>query len=206
MKPVASLLLALALGFVCAGCMSIPKISLPKIGKVTAPKDVGSPATLSEGTERTGMRIPANSKVTVTKTDPLPSTGVLLPGKTEWTFELPEPTDFLAEARKIQASTGTVDTTVASKRIEAQERRWLLFAAIGCGVAGLVIRSLMPAWPALSNGLFLGAILAGISWRVAELPAWMWGVGIVIALLLVAGYKRAEWDKNKDGIPDILQK
>lgn len=188
-----------------SGCMSIPRLKLPSV-EVTAPKEVGKPGEASEVTEKTGFRVPANSRISVIRTEPLPKEGVLLPGKTEWTVELPEPTDFVQEAKAIKASTGTVDTTLASKRIEAAERRWLLFTAIGCAIGAILARALVPSWHSISNGLFLAAAVAGVSWKVSELPAWLWAVGLVMAGLLVLGYKRAEWDANKDGIPDFLQK
>lgn len=190
---------------VLPGCSVLPKVKLPGIGQVSAFEDAGKPATIDADTERTGFRVPKNSKVTVVRTEPLPGEGFLLPGKTQWTVELPEPTDFMQEVRRIQASTGTVDTSVAMHKADLAERRWLLFVAVGCALAGLIIRSMLPAWPSLSNGLLLGAAVAGISWKLAEIPGWLWAVGILISLILVAGYKRAEWDKDKDGIPDFLQ-
>lgn len=188
-----------------SGCSVLPRLKLPSVD-VTAPKDVGKPAEASEVTEKTGFRIPANSKVSVIRKDPLPSTGYLAPATTEFTFELPEPTDFMAEAKAISASSGTIDTTVATKRIEAQERRWLLFTAIACAIGAVLARALVPAWHSISNGLFVAAAIAGVSWKVSELPAWLWAIGLAMAALLILGYKRAEWDANKDGIPDILQK
>ena len=192
--------------FMASGCSRLPKINLPGGASVIGNRDAGTPATLSEGTERTEFRIPANSKVTLKRSAPLPTEGYVLPEITTMEFVLPEPMDFTAEAKQIQASTGTIDTSIAKERIAVAERRWLLFTAIGCGIAGLIARSLVPAWPAISNGLLMAAVFAGLAWKMAEIPAWLWGVVLIGVAILVAGYKRAEWDKDGNGTPDFLQK
>jgi hypothetical protein len=197
---IAGMLCAVALAAVACGC-STGSIET-KLGKVRGVPDAGTPATLNGGEVRTGFRVPANSKVTLTKTAATATT----PAVEVSTFDFSEPTEFEQTASTIIASTGTIDTSVAQHRIDAQERRWLLFAAIGCAIGGLVARSLLPAWPGLSNGLLIAAPLAFAAWKLAEVPAWLWLVAIGIMAVLALGYKRAEWDANKDLIPDVLQK
>jgi hypothetical protein len=183
-----------------AGCMTAPRAKLSGGASAAGPRDNGTPARVESGSTVTTATIPAGSTVTFTPAkalDPVTAT-------------LSAPMEIRTESRHESATTGTIDTTVATKRIEvesaAAERRWLLWAAIACGVAGLVVRSLLPAWPGLSNGLLVAAAAAGASWKLAEVPAWLWLCIIGGAALLALGYKRAEWDKNGDGIPDAFQR
>jgi hypothetical protein len=173
------------------GCSVLPKIKMPGVGTVQAFKDAGTPATIAEGTERTGFRVPAKSKMTVTRRDALPSEGVLLPAETSWTFELPEATDFMSEVRQIQASTGTVDTSVAKRRADNEERRIILFAAIAAGIATIAS---VKFWPSIS--MLLGALTLGlvILWQAASWPAWAWAlVGLPLAAAGIWwGYSRKE--------------
>lgn len=190
------------------GCAGLPKIRLGKDLSISSPADAGKGATLTKGDTKTTFDVPADTRVVTTQVSPTPATAntPYLPARsiTEWTFN--QPTKFEQQAAIILADTGTVDTSVRKHAIDVAERRWLLWCAVLCGLAGLVIRAMLPAWPALSNGLLLGAVLAFASWKLAEVPAWLWMVALGVVALLVAGYKRAEWDKNNDGIPDVLQK
>jgi hypothetical protein len=106
----------------------------------------------------------------------------------------------------VAASTGVIDTSLAKHKVDVEDRAKLLWVAIGCGIAGVALRSLMPAWPAWSNGAFAAAALAFLAWKFAEVSPWAW-LGVLIGVgLLVLGYKRAEWDKDGDNVPDFLQK
>lgn len=98
------------------------------------------------------------------------------------------------------------DKSVEIHKIDAAERRWLLWAAIGCGIVGVVIRQLMPAWPSLSHGLLVGAALAFGAWKFDQIPQWIFAVVIGAVALIALGYKRSEWDANHNGIPDVLEK
>lgn len=189
--------LALALG----GCGTVGRI-VSGGTKVTGVTDAGKPATLTSGEVRTGFRVPAKSRLTITRTDATQTS----PAVEVSTWDFSEPTQFEQQASTILANTGTVDTSVRKHQIDAAERRWLLFAAIGCAIAGLVVHSLIPAWPGLSNGLLVASPLAFAAWKFAEIPAWLWAVAVLVMAVLALGYKRAEWDANKDFIPDILQK
>jgi hypothetical protein len=192
-------LLLLALAVALAGCAT-PRAKLSGGQSAAGPHDNGTPAKVESGSTVTTALLPAGSVVTFTPAEAIAPV----------TATLSAPMELRTETRHESATTGTVDTTVAVKRIEtetaAAERRWLLWAAIACGVAGLVVRSLLPAWPGLSNGLLVGAVAAGAAWKLAEVPAWIWLLCIAAAALLALGYKRAEWDRNGDGIPDLLQR
>lgn len=190
-----------------SSCGHVPFIKKDDV-LVRGPKDNGTPVTLDSREAKSTLTIPAGTKVTSTITDPVPATpsSPFLPGRTltEWTFTTPATFD--TSAISSAATTGTIDTSVAKHRIDVSERRWLLWTAIACGIAGLIVKSLLPQWPALSNGLLIAAPLAFAAWKLADVPSWLWFVAIAVVILLSLGYKRAEWDKNGDGIPDILQK
>jgi hypothetical protein len=192
---------------VCAllGCAT-PGAMIGKL-RALAPKDAGTPATVEKRESSAKLEAPAGTQVRVERTEPVPATAdtKFSPGRTltEWTF--PDTAVFTFDTQQARASSGTVDTTVAKHRIDVAERRWLLWTAIACGLAGIVVRSLVPAWPALSNGLLAGAALAFASWKFSEIPAWLWLVALGVVAALALGYKRAEWDRDGDGIPDRLQ-
>ena len=192
---VALTLLPLLLGGCTAG-----RIKLGKASVVGVP-DAGTPATLTSGEVRSGFRVPAKSRLVRTRTAATASA----PASEVDTWVFSEPTAFEQVASSMMASTGTIDTSVRKHAIDAAERRWLLFAAIGCAIGGLVVRSLLPAWPALSNGLLIAAPLAFAAWKLAEVPWWLWMAVIVGVGLLALGYKRAEWDANRNGVPDFLE-
>ncbi len=192
--------------FALLGCMS-PRAAIGKL-RAQAPKDAGTPATVEKRDTSAKLETPAGTQVRVERTDPVPATAEtkFSPGRTltEWTF--PDTAVFTFDVQQARASSGTVDTSVAKHRIDVEERRWLLWTAIGCALAGLVVRSLLPAWPSLSNGLLIAAPLAFAAWKVADIPAWLWLVALGVVAALALGYKRAEWDRDGDGIPDALQR
>jgi hypothetical protein len=174
--------------------------------------NAGTPATVNTADAGTTIPLPAGSTITVTTEelsssapsplahDPSPVT------RRETTTITPAgASEYRHTQATVAATTGTIDTTVAKHAIDVADRGKLLWVAIACGVAGVLARSLIPAWPAISNGLLLASALAFAGWKFAEVPAWLWLVALGIAALIVAVYKRAEWDKNGDGIPDVLQ-
>jgi hypothetical protein len=206
-------LLFALLCFVCvlvSGCGLIrrpPGIKAPGVS-VTGPQDAGKPATLATAEAGTTMPIPAGSTVKVTQTDAQPATQgkPALPATTVTEIIPAAPTVITHTETKVQADTGTVDTSVARHRIDVEARRWLLWTAIGCGIAGVVVRSMLPAWGGLSNGLLMAGALAFGAWKFAEIPAWIWIVVLGVVGAMALGYKRAEWDRDGDGIPDFLQR
>lgn len=201
----------LALVITCAvlltSCGHIPFI---KKGDVTVrgPKDNGTPVTLDSREAKSTLAIPAGTKVATTVTEPVPATpsSPFSPGRTltEWTFTAPATFD--TSGLSSTATTGTIDTSVRKHALDIAERRWLLWTAIACGIAGLVVKSLLPTWPSLSNGLLIAAPLAFAAWKLSEVPPWLWLTALAVVVLLALGYKRAEWDRNDDGIPDFLQR
>lgn len=193
---------AIILLFLLSGC-ALGRGTIRHAGtKIVGVPDAGKPATLESGETVRSIPIPAKSTVEITRTAATDSAPAV--ESTQFTFS--EPSEYQETSSRVDASTGTVDTTVRRHQIDAQERRWLLWCAIGGAVVGVAARALLSAWPTISNGAFGFAALAFAAWKFSEIPAWVVFSVVVVAASLVLGYKRAEWDKNKDGIPDILQK
>jgi len=206
-------LLTFAVGVVClmlltgCGMFGVGKISLPGMS-VRGVKDAGTPAILATSTAGEAIALPEGSKVVKTEYSAVPATpdNPAQPAKTVTEIIPAGPSEYKKTESKAEASTGTIDTSVANHQIDVEERRWLLWAAIGCGIGGIVLKSMLPAWPGISNGLLIAAPCAFAAWKFSEVPAWIWAVVIGIVAAMAMGYKRADMDKNKDGIPDILQK
>lgn len=198
-------MLAVAI-FLLVGCKTVPRIK-SKVADVIGVADNGKPATLDSGETKQAVVIPAASPVAVTRIEAVPATETtpFQPAREVFSFTPAKETRWEAVSSTLRADTGVIDTTVATAKIEAEERRWLLLTAIGCAVVGVLAKSLLPAWPAIPNGLLLMAVIAGVTWKVSALPDWLFALGGA-GWLLAAGYKRAELDKDKDGVPDFLQK
>jgi len=201
-----ALILAVLLVVYLSGCKTVGRI---RDGKtlITGVADAGKPATLATGESKQEVIIPAATPVSVTKIEAVPATDTtpFQPAREVFSFTPPKETRWQAVSSTLRADTGTVDTSVAKHRIDVAERRWLLWTAIACGIGGLVLKSMLPAWPGLSNGLLLAALLAAVAWKLADVPAWLWLVAIGVVVFIALGYKRAELDKDGDGVPDILQ-
>ncbi len=210
-----NVLLAAACLLLC-GCAAFSPKGLIKLGqdRVQAVENAGTPAQLSKTSAGARVALAAGSKIIVTEKKALPAQAATAtspavapqPAVTETVIVPAGPTEWVKSEDSVTAATGTVDTSLGKHQIDVADRRILLYVAIGCALGGLVLRSMLPAWSGLSNGLFLGSVFFGAAWKFSEIPAWVGGVAIVAVGLLALGYKRAEWDKNSDGIPDILQK
>lgn len=202
--------LALVVSCALAGCVPLGGVPTITVGEnsVQGPKDAGKPATLNETKAGEVAVIPAGSKVVVTETAGVPATEDE-PAKpaVKVTEVVPAaPMKWEKTEAKVEASTGTIDTSVAKARIAADERKPLLWVAVGCLVAGVLVRGVLKEWPSLGNGLILAGVVAGVAWKVAAIPAWVVGVVVVAFGAVALGYKRAEWDKDGDGVPDKLQR
>lgn len=208
-------LVLVAVLWLLSGCAVLGKRGVIKSGDTTVQgvANAGTPTTLNTSNAGTTVPLPAGSTITVTKEEAIPAKPATanepakpaVPAKETTVITPSAATEYRHTEATIRADTGTVDTSVAKHAQDVAERRWLLWVAIGCMVGGLVIRSMMPAWPSLSNGLLMAAVAAGVSWKLADVPSWIWLCVLAGVGLMVAGYKRAEWDRDGDGVPDILQ-
>jgi hypothetical protein len=176
-----------------AGCRTAGRIK-SKLATVTAVPDAGKPATLHSDVIIASLPIPAGSNVTVTKTEATPTE----PAKEVTRVEVSEATEWKKTETKVQADTGTVDTSVAKHRIDAAETRYLLFASMGAAIlAGLFIYIKYPT-PALMCGA--ASVIFFLAWKLADLPSWFWVVGVSAisgGVLLWRGYERREAEEKK---------
>ena len=197
------------------GCATFGKRGRIKtdVATVQGVANAGTPAVLETANAGTTVPLPAGSSIVVTKEAAVPARPATatetamaaMPAKETTVITPAGPTEYRHTEATVRADTGTVDTSVAKHGQDVAERRWLLWVAIACGVGGLIVRSMLPAWPALSNGLLMASVAAGVAWKLADVPSWIWFCVLAVAALMVAGYKRAEWDKDGDNIPDIFQ-
>jgi len=209
MNPLRVALLAVALWIcllavilVCSGCGAIPRIKIPATKNlpaidVAAPRDAGKPATVASSGKESRLDPPQGSIVTITRTESQPATenAPARPAIEVREIRLAADASLIERAQHVDASTGTIDTTVAKHRINAAESRWLLIAAIITLVAGLIVRSLVPQWPGLSNGLFVAAPIFFAAWKFSEVPAWAGFVVVGVVALGALYYKRGEIDR-----------
>lgn len=200
----------LSLVLLCTGCSLIrmPKVGIPGGPTAIGHRDAGTPAVVTSDTDTTTFDAPAGSTMTAETHAAVPATNTTptIPEYriVKWTF--PAPTRVTTTDKKDTASTGTIDTTVAKHRIDVEDRRVLLYASMICGALGLIARIALKEWPTAGNALLLASALAFASWKLAEIPTWLWVLVLVVAGAVILGYKRAEWDANGDGIPDALQR
>lgn len=203
MKTLACLLITLAVLWL-TGCVPNPHVKL-KAGSASGPRDIGTPATVESGGTVTTLALPAGS--TVESTPGTPATGTAPASPPAVKVTLAAPSELRTETHAEKASTGTLDTRVATHRIdkEAEEkaRRPLLYAAIAALVAAVVAVAMK--WPALATlcGIASGCFFA--AWKLAEVPWWAGLLALVAGGALWLGYKRGEADANGNGIPDRLE-
>lgn len=198
------ILLSIFAVLVLAACSTLPRIRIGK-AEVLAPKDIGTPATVNTNENKTGIVIPPGTKLVVTKTDAVEATATT-PGRprTETlSFDFSQASEFIQSANNLAASTGTVDTRVALRRVESEEKKPLLYVSIGCAVIALGFMYFR--WPTAAALSGVGSACFFAAWKLSDISPWVGALFIVAAVAGVAFYKRAEWDANGDGIPDKLQ-
>ncbi len=185
----------------CALFHGVPKI---KVGgsTVTAPKDNGKPATLATTEAGTSVVLPAGSTVTVTKVEAVPATqtAAAQSAKEITTISPAGPTEYIHKEATVSAQTGTVDTSLASKRIDAEESRPLLYGAILAALAAGVFVYLHYPTPAICCG---GAsVVFFLAWKMSGLPDWFWALGLAGIAAGVAMYFAHERGLATTALPD----
>jgi len=206
-RPIAILALLVSVGTL-TGCNHSPARVKLKGSSAIAPIDNGTPATLEIGGTITTLPVPAGSTVESVAAVPASATSEAIPASVK--VVLAGPSEMRSETHQERASSGAIDTKVATKRIEIEaavaERKPLLWVALGCGVLGVLLLVVVKEWPALGKGFLAAGVVAGVAWKVSDVPSWAFLAVLVAVGLLIAGYKRAEWDKDGNGIPDVLEK
>lgn len=181
------------------GCALFNRGGAIKSGGVTvqAQPDAGKPATLATAEAGTSMAIPAGSVVRVTQTEAQPATKdrPATPSTTVTEIVPSAHTEIRHTEKTVKADSGTVDTSIAMKKIDAAESRVLLYAALACVVAaGFFIWAQYPT-PAMACGA--GAIIFFLSWKLSDLPEWFYVAGAVVVAAGVAiyfGHKRGLYE------------
>ena len=158
---------------------------------VTAQPDAGKPATLSTAEAGTSMAIPAGSTIKVTQTEATPAS----PATTVTEIVPSAPTEIRHTEKKVNADSGTVDTSVALKKIEAAESRVLLYVAIGAALLGGFFVWAQYPTPAIACGVASAAFF--MAWKLSDLPDWFWAVGavaIAAGIAIYLGHKRGLYE------------
>jgi hypothetical protein len=151
------------------------------------------------------LTLPAGSTVTVTKFGAVawePATGSrpevkAQPAREVTQVELSRDTTWQKEETKIAANTGTIDTTVATHRIDVESHKILLYAAIGAMVVAGIFVYLKYPTPALMCGA--AAVIFFLAWKLSDLPPWFYVIGVggfVGAVALHRGYERREKEEK----------
>jgi hypothetical protein len=183
------------------GCWGVGRIKAPGVS-VQGVKDAGSPAILATSQAGEAVALPDGSRVIKTKTEAIPATkdAPAQPAK-EVTEIIPAgPTVYTSTEKTVSASTGTIDTSIAARRIDAAENRILLYGALLMLVAAGVFFWLHYPSPALLCAAAAGVLF--LCWKVANLPPWFWGIAVLAgagAVGLYFGHERGE--KNKQPTP-----
>lgn len=149
-------------------------------------KDAGKPATLNTTDARESLPIPAGSTVTVTEIPAVAATATApaQPARRITEFKPSAPTEWQKFDTSVSANTGTVDTSIAAKRIDSEESRPLLYAALASLVGAGVCLYLRYPTPALMCGG--GAVVFFLAWKVSGMPPWFHVIGV--AALAGAGF------------------
>lgn len=187
-----------------AGCANTGRMTNGSM-RITPPANAEKASSSSVETATVDTVIPAGTTKRVVETEATSS----LPALRETVYEFHAPSvekQVVTRHVAIMSNERAPDQAVALAKVEAQERRYLLFIGIGLGIAAIAVKSLLPLWPGLWRGSAMGAILALGAWKLSEIPAWIWAVALGVSALIAFGYKRGELDQNKNGIPDFLEK
>lgn len=200
-KTLAILLSCVWLGSL-AGCQAIKNAITPSVGSIKTPsasvvgvKDAGKPATIDSTNTGEVLEIPKGTTVIVTRTEAVPATEKTpyLPAVERFEYKFDSPTVWKRNDAKVTASTGTTDTTIATKRIEAEESRVLLYAAIAAMVGvGIFMWLQYPTAAFICGG---ASVVFFLAWKVSGLPDWFYvigAIGLAAAAFLYLGHERGQ--------------
>jgi len=178
----------------CSLFQGAPKVSLPGV-TAQAPKDAGTPAVVTKSDAGVSVALPAGSEVVVVKESAVSATDKTpaLPAKETTTIKPAGPTEYHQTESKTAASSGTVDTSIALKKVEVGESRPLLYASLACLVgAAFFIWAKYPT-PAVCCGA--GSVVLFMAWKLSDLPSWFYIVGLLAAgagVFLYVGHEKGE--------------
>lgn len=202
----AAVSVVVVLGFLCGGCQQLGlgfnrgKISIPGANVQSVP-DAGKPATASSSQTGIAIALAAGSRVVVTKYGAIPATAETpaVPEREETVIYPAGPTEYRKNESTVRADTGTVDTSIAAKKLEAQENRILLYGALAMVVAAGAFFWLHYPSPALMCGG--AAVILFLAWKVSGMPDWFWGLAVLAGaggIGLYFGHRRGLYEPVPD--------
>lgn len=190
------ILIVMALGL--TGCAYFQKRGAIKVGdaSVTGVADAGKPATLNTSQAGSVLPLPEGTTFTLTKFEAIPATlgpngHPAVPARTVTEIVLTKPTELRTTESRVQADTGTIDTTVAMKKINAAESRPLLYLAIVSVIAVGFFMYKDYKTPAGMSAF--SAVAFFLAWKASGLPDWFWMLGVaglVGGFFLYIGHER----------------
>lgn len=197
-----------------SGCAMLPKGRIKANGvTVQSPKD-GNNANLTQENATGVLTLPAGSKVTTVKWEAVAWQPAIngrpevqaQPAREETTVVLSADATWQKDERKIAANTGTIDTTVAMRRIDIESAKPLLYASIIAAIIAAVFVYIKYPTPALIFGGV--SVIFFLAWKVSGLPSWFWVIGVFGAgagLFLWFGHRRGENDGVKAALAGDIE-
>jgi hypothetical protein len=131
MKLIAASILTL---LVFSGCKTPPRATIDGASAIGV-LDAGTPATANKDEYVTEFEIPKGSQLVITKVDATQTTPATV--VESWMFS--ESTKYASTSTNASASSGTIDTAVASHRIDVEAREPLMYTGIGLIIAGAIL-------------------------------------------------------------------
>lgn len=185
--------LLVCLCFAFAGCAMFKPKGTINVGKasVTAVADAGKPATLATSDAKESVAIPKDTTVTITEHPATTTT----PAYKVTELHFNSPTEWQKFNTTVSANTGTVDTSIAQKKIEVASRAPLLYAAILGGLGAILFVYLSYPTPAMLCGAASGVFF--LAWKLSDLPPWIWALGaagLAAGVALYLGHHRGLYE------------
>lgn len=109
----------------------------------------------------------------------------------QWVF--PSPFEIAMESTRTIANTGTINTKVAEKEVDAKAKQPFLHGVMAAIALGVIFVWRGYPTPAILCGVAAAILFA--CWRLADLPTWVWGVSVAVVALsagIYFGYERKE--------------
>ncbi len=178
-KPTAQLILGcIMLAIFCwmlCGCAMFQKKGVIKSGGATvaAVADAGKPATLATSDGKESLAIPKDTTVTITEHEATPTAPAFK--VTELHFNTP--TEWQKFTATVAANTGTMDTSVALKKIDVDSRKPLLYMMIAAILAAAF--SMYTEHPNAAMWCAGGAAVFFAAWRISAIPEWVICIGVL---------------------------
>lgn len=172
---------------------------------VRPPANAEGPSHVQSSTKKTETVIPAGTVINVREVEAAPNK----PAERIISVTPPLPiTQTITEALEAVsvAQERKPDKSAELKKLDNEARAPLLYVGIGLIVVGAIVAFVLKM-PVIGGKIaVLGGGGALVAWKVAEVPWWVCGFGVLLALVGWAFYTRGSWDANGNGTPDFLEK